>query len=600
MMKEVSFFTYDNFMPHGMCYAWQADVLWTSVISDLVTALAYYSVTAAVIIFVKKRTDLPYPWFFILAGSVIFLACGTTHLLSAVVIWEPIYGVSAVAKAITAISSLATGVAIWYVLPFFLAFPSPALLEKKNIALLQSLINLEAIQRQLELSSAELEQAKEQAEQKSTELFQLSQTLETKVQQRTHALESSNDLLSKEVADHKQARKQLQQLRNYLRNIIDSMPSTLIGVDLDGMVTQWNTEAAKASGVSAKNAQGRSLPQVFPRFVSVMEGVRQSIQSRRQVSYPKQPHQRGGETRYEDVTIYPLVANGIEGVVIRLDDVTEQVRMEETMIQSEKMLSVGGLAAGMAHEINNPLAGMMQTANVMKNRLSGLQIEANQKAAQAAGTDMAAIHAFMEARGILRMATAINESGRRLADIVDNMLNFARKGDASFSSQNLAELLDKTVELATTDYDLKKQYDFKNIEIIRDYAEDLPLVPCEPAKIQQVLLNILRNGAQAMQQAGVLQPCFTLRTQHQPDKSDQGWVCIEVEDNGPGMDETTRKRVFEPFFTTKPVGVGTGLGLSVSYFIITENHHGEMRVTSEPGRGSRFIIRLPLGNREMR
>jgi len=142
-MVSDSFFSQENFMPHGMCYLWQPDILWTSVISDVTTALAYFSITAAVIVFVKKRHDLPYPWFFILAGSVIFIACGTSHLISAIVIWKPIYGISSIVKAITAVASLATGIVIWFILPFFLKFPSPTMLAEKNAALEVSLKKLQ-------------------------------------------------------------------------------------------------------------------------------------------------------------------------------------------------------------------------------------------------------------------------------------------------------------------------------------------------------------------------------------------------------------------------------------------------------------------------
>jgi len=136
-------------MPHGMCYLWQPNILWTSVISDVLTALAYFSITAAVVMFVKRRHDLPYPWFFLLAGSVIFLACGTSHLISAIVIWEPIYGVSSIVKAITATTSVATGIVIWFILPFFLKLPSPSMLEKKNEALQDSLDKLNLAQKSL-------------------------------------------------------------------------------------------------------------------------------------------------------------------------------------------------------------------------------------------------------------------------------------------------------------------------------------------------------------------------------------------------------------------------------------------------------------------
>jgi signal transduction histidine kinase len=226
----------------------------------------------------------------------------------------------------------------------------------------------------------------------------------------------------------------------------------------------------------------------------------------------------------------------------------------------------------------------------MANRLSE-DLPANLSAAEAAGITMPAIRTFMESRGIPRMLRAIDDSGQRMSEIVDNMLSFARQADSQASSYDVADLLDKTVELAATDYDLKKQYDFRAIQIQREYGDDLPFVPCEGGKIQQVFLNILRNGAQAMQQAGTEKPNFILRTFYEENR---GMVRVEIEDNGPGMSEAHRKRAFEPFFTTKSVGEGTGLGLSVSYFIITANHGGEMDVLSEPGEGAKFIIRLPL------
>jgi signal transduction histidine kinase len=187
------------------------------------------------------------------------------------------------------------------------------------------------------------------------------------------------------------------------------------------------------------------------------------------------------------------------------------------------------------------------------------------------------------------MLEALESAGQRAAKIVNNMLGFSRKSDAHFSSQNLVQLLDEACELASSEYDLKKNYDFRNIAIIRDYDNTVPEVVCDANQIQQVLFNLITNAAQAMADgAHKRSPRLTLRL-----APDGKHVRIDVEDNGPGMDEETRKRVFEPFFTTKEVGVGTGLGLSVSYFIVTENHGGTIEVDSAPGRGARFIIRLP-------
>ena len=415
--------------------------------------------------------------------------------------------------------------------------------------------------------------------------------LDELVQERTAQLTTTNEHLRQEIGERQRAEQELFHLRNYLANIIDSMPSVLIGVDKEGLVTQWNGEAQRATRISVAKAMGQPLIQTFPRLAGEMKRVREAIETRTVQTDTKRAWMENGETRYEDITVYPLIENGVEGAVIRVDDVTEQVRLEELMVQNEKLLSVGGLAAGMAHEINNPLAGIMQTASVMNDRLTNLDIPANQRAAQEANTSIEAIRAFMEARGIPRMLEAINSSGKRAAEIIDNMLSFAQKSQTAVSSYQVADLLDKTLELAATDFDLKKQYDFKTVKIVRDYKPNLPLVPCEGAKIQQVLLNILRNGSQAMQEANTKNPTFVLRVWFEEDHK---FVRIEIEDNGPGMDEAISKRVFEPFFTTKPVGMGTGLGLSVSYFIITENHGGQMDVFSEPGRGTTFVVRLPV------
>ncbi len=397
-----------------------------------------------------------------------------------------------------------------------------------------------------------------------------------------------------DISESKAAEDNLRKAQAYISNIINSMPSVLVGVDSDGKVVQWNSEAERVTGIAVDDAVGMPIIQAFPDLSSEMERIGEAMQNRQTIFIPKQAYQQSGGIHYKDITVYPLIANGVEGVVIRVDDVTEKIQLEEMMVQSEKMLSVGGLAAGMAHEINNPLAGMIQNADVMKKRLTDTEMPANKRAAEKIGITMNDIKAFMEERGILQMTTAINILGHRIATIVNNMLSFARKSDAQVSSHNLLELCDKTLVLAATDFNLQKQYDFKDIEIIIEDEDNMPPVPCEGAKIQQVLLNILRNGAQAMHEAKTNNPRFIIRQILQKKRN---LVCIEIEDNGPGMNEEIRKRVFEPFFTTKPVGLGTGLGLSVSYFIITEVHFGEMSVESTIGSGTKFIIRLPMGGK---
>ena len=396
--------------------------------------------------------------------------------------------------------------------------------------------------------------------------------------------------LRRDRSRRERAERQLQRLQDNLRDIIDSMPSVLIGVDTSLRVTQWNREAVAATGATAEEAMGRPLTEVYPAMGPVSEKIRQAMQRRRPLVEKKVGQRQGEGLRHLHITIYPLTSDGVEGAVVRVDDITEQVRIEEVMIQSEKMLTVGGLAAGMAHEINNPLAGILQNLQVFRNRLGGA-IPRNREQADACGITMEQIGCYLDGRGLPRLLDAMQDSGERAARIVSNMLSFSRMGGAGFLPVDLNDLLEKSLELAGSEYDLKKRFGFRDIRIERDFDPALPPVPCDAGKIQQVLLNLLKNAAQAL--AGETQreeaPRIVLRSRAEGD-----WVRLEVEDNGPGMPEQVRRRIFEPFFTTKEVGKGTGLGLSVSYFIIHENHGGSLSVDSEPGRGSRFVIRLPL------
>lgn len=387
--------------------------------------------------------------------------------------------------------------------------------------------------------------------------------------------------------------KEKERLQHYLASIINSMPSVLVGVDRWGRVTQWNRAAEKATGVSSAIARNQNLGHVSPLMQPLGDMVKEAIRERSVRQAEKVAYPMGGQMHYADIMVYPLDIETLEGAVIRIDDVTARVRMENTMVQTEKMLSVGGLAAGMAHEINNPLSGILQSAQNIVRRLDPALAE-NHTVAARFGTDLASIRGYLEARGISRFIDGIRQSGERASTTVADMLRFSRPSDARLVPTAMEELLEKTVALAAHDYDLRKKYDFRQIEIVREYEDGLPPVPCVATEIGQVILNLLRNASQAFGPVGATEdtPRITLRLSREPD-----FVCMEVKDNGPGMDEETRKRVFEPFFTTKDVGVGTGLGLSVSYFIVTSHHRGTMAVDSAPGKGARFTLRLPWGDK---
>ncbi len=277
-------------------------------------------------------------------------------------------------------------------------------------------------------------------------------------------------------------------------------------------------------------------------------------------------------------------------------DITERKKTEEMMIQSEKMIIVGELAAGMAHEINNPLASILQNLQILQKRIS-TDIPENNRIASECGINIKTILEYMEKREISTLIETVKDSGMRAAEIVTNLLSFSRKEENDHLQNDLSEILDKAVDLAEKEFSLQKQFDFLHIEIIREYENDLPLVPCFESKILQVIINLLKNGAQAMGEKFDSQkesemnekPQFILRL-----KKESSIVSIEIEDNGPGMPENIKRHIFEPFFTTKNIGDGTGLGLFISYFIITQNHNGQMLVESTLGVGTRFIIKLPV------
>ena len=390
----------------------------------------------------------------------------------------------------------------------------------------------------------------------------------------------------------KESERKINKIKLYLSSIIDSMPSAIIGTDCQGTIRQWNREAEKMLGISSSQALNSNIQDYLSVTGLEKEDIRKILKTK-QIHSVKQTFHSGPDQRKTfQTTLYPLTAPGLDDIIIRIDDITEQVMMQEAVIHSEKMESVGALAVGMAHEINNPLAGILQSAQVILNRLS-LDTPPNRQAASSAGTDMAAINAYMEKRNIIMLFSNIISAGKRASGIVKDMLSFIRKESGSFVPWSMNRLLDETINLARADYNLKKKYDFKKIGIVREYQHDLPEILCEGSKIQQVFFNLFKNGAYAMHeiQSEGYKPEFRIQTALR-----NGMVKIEIEDNGPGMDEATRKRIFEPFFTTKPVGRGTGLGLSVSYFIITEIHKGKMSVESAHGRGARFIIQIPVNS----
>ena len=376
------------------------------------------------------------------------------------------------------------------------------------------------------------------------------------------------------------------------RMLVENSCDIIYSLDMDGYLDYVSPAWKKILGHEPSEVIGHNFrefvnPEDIPRCEHIIKAVLRT-NSMQEMTY--RIHHADGSWRWHTSRVNRhRDENGVQTVFGTAHDVTERLHFEELMTQTEKMTMISSMAAGMAHEINNPLGAILQHAQNIERRVS-TNIPANVQAAAEVGVSLDLVHAYMQKRGIFDFIAHIHTAGIKASEIISNMLQFSRRSDAGAELVNLSALLDKVLVLAGTDYDMKKKYDFNRIELQRLYTPDLPPVLLSVAGMEQVLLNILKNAAQALAVGEPSrQPRITVRT-----RTSEGMAVIEVEDNGPGMDEKTRQRIFEPFYTTKEIGVGTGLGLSVAYEIITKGHHGMITVRSRAGEGSCFVIMLPL------
>ncbi len=403
-------------------------------------------------------------------------------------------------------------------------------------------------------------------------------------------------LLVVNVRRREQAEQGLKDARDLVLDIINSMPSVLAHTDGEGRILSMNKAAVVKSGVSPGEANGSVFTTVFPFLQRHEEMILEAIRRRVPLRQQRVSVVLDGTPAYFDIETFPLTeatGGGSAGVMLRVDDVSDRVQMETMIVQTEKMLSLGGLAAGMAHEINNPLGGILQGAQNIERRIA-LDLPANIEVAARVGCRLEDVRNYLEERGILRLLRGIRESGVRAAEIVSHLLDFSRGEASRRTLVDMGKLVESVLELARSDYDLKSHYDFAQIVTSVDVAQGMPRVPCSSSEMEQVLLNLVKNAAQAIfsMDRPLAEGRLDIRVYHKDER-----MYLEVQDNGPGLDAVTRTRVFEPFFTTRGPSLGVGLGLSVAYFIITRNHNGTFVVESEPDKGACFIISLPLEDR---
>ena len=352
---------------------------------------------------------------------------------------------------------------------------------------------------------------------------------------------------------------ELSELKAYYENVVESITAGVCVVDPEGQITTWNNALERLYGMAADQTVGKDIQTIFPKsFIQTLRrftGEKDwTVGGTTQLNkiHLECPSE---ETRLVSVITAPFVSssNTNTGTLIVLDDVTRKAQLESQLLQAEKLSSIGLFAAGVAHEVNTPLAGISSYTQIL--------LEETDK--------------DNPSRELLEK---IEKQSFRASEIINNLLNFARVSGSDFQEVNLNLLMLESLGLL--DHSLKKA----GIEVTLDLDPGLPNTLGNGGRLQQVFMNLFLNARDAMPKGGKMEILSAQKESH---------LIIEIRDTGAGISADEIKNIYDPFFTTKTMGKGSGLGLSVSYGIIQE-HSGRILVESREGYGTTFTVQLPV------
>jgi len=358
---------------------------------------------------------------------------------------------------------------------------------------------------------------------------------------------------------------EFERLKEFNENIVESINIGIFAVDLEDRIESWNTQMEVMLAKPRMEALRQPLSAVFPaEFLSRFDAVRDDQGTH--TLYKFRLVLPTGEVRVANIAIAPLVTRNFVtvGRIILVDDITERIQMEAQLTQSEKLSSIGLLAAGVAHEVNTPLAVISSYTQMLTKQLR----------------DDARLAPVLE---------KITQQTFRASEIVNGLLNFSRTSGAEFTSVDLNALLHDTIIL------LDHQFKTSQIHVVTDFDPTLARIHGNQGKLQQVILNLMLNAKDAM--FGTPNANLRIAT-----FNGSGRVTVRIEDTGSGIESEHLNRIYDPFFTTKTkpqegAHKGTGLGLAVSYGIMQE-HAGKIHVESEIGVGTIFQLEFPAsGNK---
>jgi PAS domain S-box-containing protein len=402
-----------------------------------------------------------------------------------------------------------------------------------------------------------------------------------------------------DVTERKQWEEALSKSERRYRQLTEASQDAIIVADQEGRITLFNPAAERIFGYAANEVAGQPLTVLVPpEFQDRHQaGLRRYLETRQSHVIGRLLELRG---RRKDGVEFPLELSlsaidvGDELQFLgAIRDTTERERMRTALVQSEKLASIGLLSAGVAHEINNPLAYVGNNLAVLERDLRGLMellnvyeagreclAQVDPETAQRARTLAEELDLPYVRDNLGRVLTRTREGVQRVARIVQNLRGLARTDRPQLEDALLSELVETSLEL------IRGRLQRRGIRIEQNLQ--VRQLRCVPAQISQVILNLLVNALQAIEakaqdQGGVIRIVSRL---------EQKEVIIEIADSGCGINPQDLDRLFDPFFTTKPVGEGTGLGLSITHGIIT-GHGGRIEVDSTPGKGSCFHIHLP-------
>ncbi len=403
--------------------------------------------------------------------------------------------------------------------------------------------------------------------------------LEQRVLERTATLDESNRLLREansalegEIEKHKNTSRLLQSSEAYIKNILQSMPSMLIGLDGELNITQWNHCAEEITGIDHEKALGENLWQIYPTITIAPEQVKDVLVS----GLPSTiKHSQRGQY-YFDIRIFPLKGSLENGVVILVDNVTQRTLAENMLIQRDKMSSMGELASTMAHDIAQPL-------DAISNDIQTIQSDLN---TQELGETKTKVDS------LLRDAA---ERGKQVSSVIKNLLEFARSHGDKKRVAMMTDVVEHAIDLARTTLSDPSGLRFNQVTITRKFEENLPPVPCFVAEMQQVFLSLFRHCVHAL--AKVKSENFTPEISVEISECyDALW--IKVQHNGRGLTGDEQHNLFEPFVNTWPHKktevVEAENRLSFTHFIITDHHQGQLAITSDINVGTTFHIQLQL------